>query len=153
MMLTFRPTKGDTVCKRTGTIKFWEVPPTQQKKKKKKKWNPVMSVLTRWCHWERVHSWPPTRATEPQWWCWTAGVCVGSPRGCNPSQCWKKTKQKAVAEFSISTRGGCPTLWQQNDERTWQTRCCLLTQLSSSHHGKSQRLCPASSWRCGSSLH
>lgn len=66
----------------------------------------VMSVLTRWCHWEQVRSWPPICATAPQWWCWTAGVCDGRAHDGSPSQCWKtKTRRKkSVAEICTSSQ-------------------------------------------------
>lgn len=72
--------------------KIWVLGPFRFKRHQKLKetmWAPVMSVLTRWCHWEQVHSWPPICATAPQWWCWTAGVCDGSAHDRSPSQCWK----------------------------------------------------------------
>lgn len=48
-----------------------------------------VTPLTRWCHWEQVHSWPPIYATELQWWRLTAEACAGSSHRCSLSQCWK----------------------------------------------------------------
>lgn len=52
--------------------------------------------LTRWCHWEQVHSWLPIYATEQQWWRLTAEACADSSRRCSPSQCWRDTNKGSI---------------------------------------------------------
>ncbi len=106
----------------------WDPSVLRGTKKKETMWVPVVSVLTRWCHWEQVRSWPPICATVPQWWCWTAGVCDGSARDRSPSQCWKAKQDvqkccRNVHHCSVMSAFmflcefyGCSLPWQ---EFTW----------------------------------
>lgn len=107
---------------------------------------PVTLVLARWCHWEQVHSWPPICVTGPQWWCWTAGVCGGSPRDCDLSLCCRMNQdaQKHTRNISVyiciyisnqqSLTLFLSVTWQQHDERTWWTQTCQAVVYSHSSH-------------------